>query len=97
MVPSASKLFAGIDNPRVVGRSTHSLTDILLAALCATLCGFGYCDGYAQFARAKVNFLRRYLPYKAQSPHRPKNGQLAGQAANASRNSVAMELPWATM
>jgi len=25
MVPSACKLFAGIDDPRVVGRSTHSL------------------------------------------------------------------------
>ena len=64
MVPSACKLFAGIDDPRVVGRTTHSLAEILFAALCATLYGFGCCDGYAQFARAKVDFLRRYLPYK---------------------------------
>ncbi len=63
MVPSACKLFAGIDDPRVVGRTTHGLTEVLFAALCATLCGFGCCDGYAQFARAKVDFLRRYTPF----------------------------------
>jgi len=50
MVPSACKLFTGIDDPRVVGRITHSLAEVLFAALCATLCGFGCCDGYAQFA-----------------------------------------------
>ncbi len=44
MVPSACKLFTGIDDPRVVGRITHSLAEILFAALCATLCGFGCCD-----------------------------------------------------
>jgi len=49
MVPSACKLFTGTDDPRVVGRITHSLAEILFAALCATLCGFGCCDGYAQW------------------------------------------------
>ena len=42
MVPSACKLFTGIDDPRVVGRITHSLAEILFAALCATLCGLRY-------------------------------------------------------
>ena len=76
MVPSACKLFAGIDDPRVTGRSTHSLAEILFAALCATLCGFGCCDGYAQFARAKVDFLRRYLPYKDGTPSHDTFGRL---------------------
>ncbi len=30
MVPSACKLFTGIDDPRDVGRITHSLAEILL-------------------------------------------------------------------
>ena len=63
MVSSACTLFAGIDDPRVAGRITHSLAEVLFAAFCATLCGFGCCDGCAQFARAKVEFLRRTLPY----------------------------------
>jgi len=76
MDPSACKLFAGIDDPRVVGRTTHSLAEILFAALCATLCGFGCCDGYAQFARAKIDFLRRYLPYQDGTPSHDTFGRL---------------------
>ncbi len=76
MLPSACKLFAGIDDPRVVGRTTHGLAEILFAALCATLCGFGCCDGYAQFARAKVDFLRRYLPYQGGTPSHDTFGRL---------------------
>jgi len=76
MVPSACKLFTGIDDPWVVGRITHSLAEILFAALCATLCGFGRCDGYAQFARAKVDFLRRYLPYEDGTPSHDTIGRL---------------------
>ena len=74
--PSACKLFAGIDDPRVVGRTTHSLAEVLFAALCATLCGFGCCDGYAQFARARVDFLRRYLPYRDGTPSHDTFGRL---------------------
>jgi len=76
MLPSACKLFAGIDDPRVVGRTTHGLAEVLFAALCATLCGFGCCDGYAQFARAKVDFLRRYLPYQGGTPSHDTFGRL---------------------
>lgn len=76
MGPSACKLFTGIDDPRVVGRTTHSLAEVLFAALCATLCGFGCCDGYAQFARARVEFLRRYLPYQSGTPSHDTFGRL---------------------
>ena len=76
MVPSACKLFTGIDDPRVVSRTTHGLAEILFAALCATLCGFGCCDGYAQFARAKIDFLRRYLPYQDGTPSHDTFGRL---------------------
>ncbi len=76
MGPSACKLFTGIDDPRAVGRTTHSLAEILFAALCATLCGFGCCDGYAQFARAKIDFLRRYLPYQDGTPSHDTFGRL---------------------
>ncbi len=76
MVPSACKLFAGIDDPRVTGRITHGLAKVLFAALCATLCGFGCFDGYAQFAKAKVDFLRRYLPYKDGTPSHDTFGRM---------------------
>jgi len=76
MGPSACKLFAGIDDPRVVGRTTYGLAEILFAALCATLCGFGCCDGYAQFARARIDCLRRYLPYEDGTPSHDTFGRL---------------------
>lgn len=76
MIPSACKLFTRIDDPRVAGRTTHGLAEILFAALCATLCGFGCCDGYAQFARAKVDFRRRYLPYQGGTPSHDTFGRL---------------------
>jgi len=84
MVPSACKLFAGIDDPRVVGRSTHSLAEILFAALCATLCGFGCCNGYAQFARAKVDFLRRYCPTKTARRPTTRSGGCSGSSGQNS-------------
>ncbi len=36
MVPSACKLFAAINDPGVVDRSTHSMAEVLFAALCPT-------------------------------------------------------------
>lgn len=76
MLPSACKLFVGIDDPRIAGRTTHSLAEILFAALCATLCGFGCCDGYAQFARAKVDLLRCYLSCEDGTPSHGTFGRL---------------------
>ena len=80
MGPSACKRFPGIDDSQVVGRTTHGLAEILFAALRATLCGFGCCEGYAQFAKAKVGFLRRDLPYKGGTPSHDAFGGCSGSS-----------------
>ncbi len=60
MGPSACKLFTGIDDPRVVGRTTYGLAEILFAALCATLLAsqaearmacFGFVEGWCDPVR----------------------------------------------
>ena len=35
----STDFFSGIADPRVVGRTTHLLCDILLLSLCAVICG----------------------------------------------------------
>ena len=36
---SIQQVFAGLEDPRVVGRTAHKLIDIIIIAICATICG----------------------------------------------------------
>jgi predicted transposase YbfD/YdcC len=52
-----------IDDPREPWRVAHPLTEVLLLAVCGTICD---CDDYdliAAWGERHLDFLRRYLPY----------------------------------
>ena len=52
---------AGLDDPRTGNAQRHDLLEILLIALCATLCGAETCVDMALFGETKEPFLRRFL------------------------------------
>ena len=53
--------FSTLTDPRREHLREHSLTDILLIAVCAMLCGAEWCVDFEQFGIAKVDFLRGFL------------------------------------
>lgn len=55
--------FGEIDDPRVPWQVAHPLPEVLLLAVCGTICD---CDDYdlvAEWGEAHLSILRRYLPY----------------------------------
>ncbi len=55
--------FAAIEDPREPWRVAHPLPEVLLLVVCGTICD---CDDYdliADWGAARLDFLRRYLPY----------------------------------
>jgi len=52
--------FAELDDPRD-SNARHNLTEILVIAFCAMLCGAEDCSDMARFGRAKESFLRQFL------------------------------------
>ena len=58
---SLASFFADLRDPRVVGRSDHRLTDIVLIAICGTIAGADDFVALANFAVAKQDWLRDRL------------------------------------
>lgn len=52
---------AFVEDPRVQGRSSHLLLDILVISICATLCGAESCMEMQIFAEQKADWLKRFL------------------------------------
>ena len=55
--------FADIEDPREAWRVAHPLREVLFLVVCGTICD---CDDYdliADWGKARLDFLRRYLPY----------------------------------
>lgn len=59
--PSLSRYFADLPDPRVDRTKKHSLGDILVIALCATLAGADSWEEVERFGRAKHDWLRTFL------------------------------------
>jgi predicted transposase YbfD/YdcC len=60
-VGSIQKHFRSLKDPRVVGRSRHLLSDIIVLAICAVI---GNCDDWpdiTQFARQREKWFKRFL------------------------------------
>jgi predicted transposase YbfD/YdcC len=55
--------FADIDDPREPWRVAHPLPEVLLLAVCGTICDCEDYDLIAEWGEAHLPFLRRYLPY----------------------------------
>jgi predicted transposase YbfD/YdcC len=53
--------FSGIEDPRSGNAVRHELSELLIIALCAVLCGGESCVDMADFAQEKEAFLREFL------------------------------------
>ena len=59
--PSLAEVFSVIADPRVKGRSTHKLVDILVIAACAILCGADDFVEIQMWGKARLDWLQRYM------------------------------------
>lgn len=60
--------FADLPDPRVERTRLHALTDILVIAICAVLCGAEGWDDIVEFSQAKQEWLQERLPLKKGLP-----------------------------
>jgi predicted transposase YbfD/YdcC len=60
-IPTISTHFAELQDPRVLGRVTHPLINILVIAICAVLCGADDWSEVAAFGKAKRKWLKQFL------------------------------------
>ena len=60
-IPSIDKHFAELEDPRVLGRVTHPLVNILVIAICAVICGANDWSEVEAFGKAKRKWLKRFL------------------------------------
>jgi predicted transposase YbfD/YdcC len=62
VTPALTECFADLPDPRVERTRLHALTDILVIAICAVLCGAEGWDDIAEFSEAKQHWLQERLP-----------------------------------
>ena len=55
--------FSAIEDPREPWRVAHPLPEVLFLVVCGTICDCDDYDGIAEWSKAHLDFLRRYLPY----------------------------------
>src|SRR5271165_322025 len=60
--------FEGLDDPRTGNAGRHDLLEMLMIALCMMLSGGEDCTDMAEFARAKLGFLRGFLKLEHGAP-----------------------------
>jgi predicted transposase YbfD/YdcC len=60
--------FEGLEDPRTGNAGRHELLEMLLIALCTVLCGGEDCTDMAEFACAKLDFLRGFLDLEHGAP-----------------------------
>jgi len=58
---SLQRLFEDMDDPRVVGRSTYPLAEIVLIGICAVLCGAETWTEVEEFGESKQAWLKSFL------------------------------------
>lgn len=58
---SLAEVFSVIADPRVVKRSTHDLVEMLVVAVCATLCGADSFVDIELWANERLEWLRRFM------------------------------------
>lgn len=60
--------FADMEDPRVEGRSSHKLLDILVIGICAVICGADDYPAIEEFGKAKEKWFRTFLELPAGIP-----------------------------
>jgi predicted transposase YbfD/YdcC len=58
---SLTRLFEDMDDPRVVGRSTYPLVEVVLIGICAVLCGAETWTEVEEFGESKQGWLATFL------------------------------------
>lgn len=56
--------FARLEDPRQAAKTLYPLGEILLVSLCAVICGADSWVEVSAFGKMKLEFLRRFLPFK---------------------------------
>ena len=56
--------FKAIENPRSERNRDYTMSEILLVTLCAVIYGAEGWQDVEDFGKAKIDYLRQFLPYK---------------------------------
>jgi predicted transposase YbfD/YdcC len=56
--------FARLEDPRQAAKTLYPLNEVLMVSLCAAICGADSWVEVARFGKLKLDFLRRFLPFK---------------------------------
>ena len=75
-VESVIKSFLDLKDNRYAANIYYSLEEILFLVLCAQLCGCESFREYEAYGKVKIDFLRRYLPYKYGTPSHSTIGRI---------------------
>lgn len=60
--------FSGLPDPRVVGRTSHGLLDILFLTLCAVICGMDDWEAIEEWGQARLEWLRQFVALESGIP-----------------------------
>jgi predicted transposase YbfD/YdcC len=69
MVKSLLEIFGSVEDPRSTKNRLYELDEVLFLCICAVISGAEGWSAIAQFGRAKLDWLRRYLPYENGIPN----------------------------
>lgn len=61
---AALDIFGRLEDPRQAAKILYPLNEIILVALCASICGADSFVEFEEFGKAKLDFLRKLLPFK---------------------------------
>ena len=56
-------VFKGLEDPRSDRNRKHMMAEILLTTLCAAICGAEGWQDIEDFGKAKIDYLRQFLPF----------------------------------
>jgi len=68
--------FAELPDPRVVGRTSHRLLDILFLTLCAVVCGMDDEEAIEEWGEVRLDWLRRFVPLENGIPSHDTIGRV---------------------
>ncbi len=77
-VVSFKECFEHVEDPRVVGRTTHSLHTILFVVVAATIAGADGPDDMEKFAKRKKGWLKRFVDLSRGVPSHDTIGRVLG-------------------
>jgi predicted transposase YbfD/YdcC len=60
-LPEGLEMFDVIEDPRSGNATRHPFGSILFIALCAMLCGMDHCEDFVRFAKAREDWLKKWI------------------------------------